>query len=409
MTAPTLLPIYTFARVLGLHPLHVMGVDANIGSAASRVCIHPIQQYSWQDADGVSRDELGWYISEAEQEIADYLGYWPSPTWTADERVEIEQRPGAWYTSLQDIRGDALAVKTEHGYVLSGGRVQKTLVAAAAAVVYTDTDSDGYAETATIAGVATSVTDPAEICLYYPGLSGDDEWEIRPITVTIAAGVATIVCRREQLVKKAILESLDPSGGISGTDAGNFLTTVDVYRKYNDPSVQVQLVWRGTPGWCSCAGDTSCEQCGLTIQNGCMTVKDKKLGLVAVQTGDWNAGTQTFSYASPSVCGRRPDYLRLWYRSGYQDLTQPASAMARMWQIAVAKLAISKLDRLICSCKAVSDVQSHWSTDLRKGRATRGESSTYKVTPYELENCPFGTTVAGLDVWRLCRRHTIGC
>lgn len=404
MTTPTLLPVYQFAKVLGLHPLHVMGVAADIGSGASSVCVNAIQQYSWQDADGVSREELARAIEEAEFQIANELGYWPMPTWTVDERVDLIQPPGAWISSLSDIRGDAMSVKTKRGLVISGGRRSKTLIDDAVAVAYTDLDGDGYSETATIT-VATTVTDPEEIAVYYPGLSGDDEWEVRPINVAIAAGTATITCRREQLVVKSLYERLD-AGVINGLVNTNFLETVDVYRRYHDPNVQAQLVWRGG----ACCFDGTCGSCSLTIQNACMTVKNRELGIVTLSPGEWDEDEEGFSYVYPEVCNRRPDYVRLWYRSGYQDRSQPNynTQMARHMQQAVAKLAISKLDRLICSCKGVSDVQSHWSTDLRKNVSVQGKGTTYKVTPYELDNNPFGTTVAALEVWRLVRRIGLG-
>lgn len=405
MTIPTLLPIYTFAKVLGLHPLHVMQVDANIGSAASRVCIHPIQQYSWQDADGVSRDELAYAIASAEQELADYLGYWPAPVWVQDERVELGNRPGYWLMSSRDVRGDIVSCKAKYGQMISGGAKAKTLIDDVAAIVYTDVDLDTYFETATIT-CATTVTDPEEIHIYYPGLSGDDEWEIRPISVAISAGVATITCRREQLVIKTLLESLE-AGAVGGLTNANFLTTVDVYRVYNDPSTQVSLVWRND-GWWSCCSD-GCESCGLVIQTGCLTTKDKALGVVTFSAADWNADTATFSSNVYSEC-RRPDYVRLWYRAGFRDMSllTPNITMSREWQRAVSILAISKLDRLICSCKAVSDVQSHWNTDLRRNVGTRDKTQSLKVTHYELESCPFGTTIGAIETWRLARRRTLG-
>lgn len=404
MTLPTLLPIYQFAKVLGLHPLHVMGVDANIGSAASRVCVEAIKQYSWQDADGVSREELAWAISEAESDLARELGYWPGALWVQDERVEIEQPPAAWYRNLYDARGDLFSVKTQYGELISGGRMQKLLIDDAVAIVYTDQDSDTYFETATIT-VVTSVTDPEEVSIYYPGLAGDDEWEIRPTTVSISGGTATIVCRREQLVLKALLESLDSASAINGTTNANFLTTVDVYRKYHDPSVQVHLAWRGVGACCT----DGCITCGLTIQTGCTVIKNKKLGLITVSPATWDSDEATFTSSYPDVCGRRPDYVRLWYRSGYRDmsLSRPNITMSSRWQRSVAKLAISKLDRLICSCKGVSDVQSHWSADLRRSATARGGSSVYKVTNHELENNPFGTTVAAMEVWRDVRRASL--
>lgn len=404
---PTLLSLDRFAAVLGLHPLHFNQVDANIGSGASRVCVEPIHQYSWQASDGVSREELALSIMEAEDDIARELGFRPAVTWEIDERAELLHPVTGWFSHGYDVRGDILSVKTKFGHVIAGGRKQKTLIQAADAIVYTDTDSDGYFETATVV-TPTTVTDVEEIAIYYPGQAGDDAWEIRPTRVVISGGNATIVFRREQAVTKVLLEALD-SVAVNGLTNGNFLTTVDVYRKYHDPSVQVQFVWRNVGGchWC---GDSGCGACELTVQTGCMTVKDKKLGIVTVSPGDWNADDSVFDSGNWFDVCRRPDYVRLWYRAGYVDntLATPMISMARRWELAVAKLAISKLDRLICSCKAVSDVQSHWNVDLRRASSTQAQSSNYRVTNYELENNPFGSTIAAMDVWRLVKREGLG-
>lgn len=396
----TLLPIYTFGKRVGLHPLHLMGVDANIGTAASRVEIHPLFQYSWQSADAVSREELALAIYEAEQELADYMGFLPASDWTADERIElVATRPGSWPASWRDINMDYISFKTDRGKLISGGRVVQTLIQAAVPVVYTDADTDTYKETATIT-VATSVTDTEEIAVYYPGDS--DEWQVRPITVSIVAGVATITCRREQLVIRDKLEALDAQP-VAGLTDSNFLTTVDVYRRYHDPSVQVQMVWRGT-GCNSCGGD-GCQGCGLTVQNGCMTVKDKDLGIATFQPGDWNRETLVFDTVLPDVC-RRPDYVRVWYRSGHK-LSTSYLTMDPMYQLAVSKLALGKLDREIPSSQALNEVQRAWNSDLRRSQGNRTGSNSFKVTNYELENCPFGTTVAAVQVWRWARRNSL--
>lgn len=408
MTVPTLLPVYRFAQIMGLHPLHFMQVDANIGSAESRVCIEPIFQYTWQHSDAISREELSQTIYEAERELADVLGYWPMPRWEQAERLLIPRpyQVGYWASGNRTITGDIIALKADYGKLISGGFRAKTLIAAAQAITYTDVGTDGYKETATIT-VATTVTDPGEIAVYYPGLSGDDEWEVRPIKVTLSGGNAIIVIRREQLVVKALLESLDAQTLGGATDA-NFLTAVDVYRKYHDPSHQVEFVWRNGINACNCSSTDSCA-CSLTIQNGCMTVKDDRLGLFTMEPGEWDSNEQGFVGAGFDVC-RTPDYVRVWYRSGMRDmnLALPNWQMAREWEIAIAKLTCTKLDRPICSCRSVQQIMERWSIDYRRQVSNKAESRSFKVTNYELENCPFGTTVGGLDVWRLVKRHQLG-
>lgn len=397
--------------MMGLHPLHFMQVDAPIGSAESRACIEPIFQYNWQNADAVAREELAEVMLEAEEDLSDVLGYYPISKWSADIRVELDlpYRAGTWPASMYDIRGDHINVKLPRGgHAISGGRVAKTEIIAGTAVTYTDADSDGYEETATVGPIATTVTDEEEICLYYPGESGDDAWEIRPISVTISGGMVTIVARREQFVAKVLLESLDAQS-VNGVGVPtNFLAEVDVYRKYNDPSVQVEFVWRGSGG-CSCGGDATCVQCGLAIQTGCMTVKDKELGIVTLSYGAWDADAQVYDPAMPSVC-RRPDYVRLWYRSGYRNMSYylPNIKMDHAFERAIAKLAVSKVTRPICSCKAIADIQARWNTDLRRSVSTGAQATAFRVTNYELESNPFGSSVGAFDVWRLVRRRTLG-
>ena len=404
----TLLSLPRFAQIVGLHPLHFMQVDANIGSAESRVCIEPIFQYTWQHSDAISREEIAEAIYESENELADYLGFNVMPTWTQEE-IQLIDMPyirGTFWNGNRLITGDVMSIKLNKGHVISGGIRAKTLISAGAAIVYTDVDSDGYKETATITVAAGTITDPGEFACYYPGESGDDEWEIKPISVTFVGANAVIVIKRELLVIKNALLALDAQTMSGGTDA-NFLTTVDVYRKYHDPSQQVQFVWRNGVGGCSC-GEGTCT-CSLTIQNGCMTVKDHRLGIVTLEPGDWNADTETFDSTEFTVC-RRPDYVRVWYRSGYRDLNRamPNWQMAHEWEIAVAKLACTKMDRPICSCRSVQQIMERWSINLRASVSTTARTNSYKMTSYEIDNSPFGTTMGAIEVWRLARRRALG-
>src|SRR3990172_8866390 len=129
VSTPTLLPLYRFAQIVGLHPLHFMGVDANIGSAESRVCIEPIFQYTWQHSDAISREELALAIFEAEREIANELGYWPLPTWQAQERQLVPRGYGERLAATsRDIAGDIMSVNADYGHIISGGRRVKTLI-----------------------------------------------------------------------------------------------------------------------------------------------------------------------------------------------------------------------------------------------------------------------------------------
>lgn len=402
----TLLPLDQFASILGLHPLHFNQVEMpNLAPATT--CGQPMVQWGWQSAAAVGREEVAECIARAEDTIARELGYNVMPTWEADEYAHFIDPANRelWSQSPINLRGRWSALKTNRGYVQSGGIEAKTLIDDAVAIVYTDTNSDGYFETATIT-VATTVLLPEEIAIYYPGKSGSSLWEIRPITVTITGGVATIVCRREQLVIEAAMESFNPRSVI-GTDAASFLTTVDVYRHWNDPSTQVSFLWGPYANACGCSsGD--CETCTSDTQTGCMSVRDSRRGLVGTSPADWNTTDLVFNSAAFTVF-HSPDRARLWYRAGWKDNRNalPNIQMDRDWAVIVARLAVSYMDRVICSCQNVTSLFQRWNEDLAHNVSSPQASSSFRYPQRLFEN-PIGTTRAAIEAWRKIQRERLG-
>ena len=399
----TLLPLDTFARNLGLHPLHFNQVYVD-DLAPPTVCGSPFVQYAWQDADRIGREEIAEAIQQAEQMIADQIGFNLLPTWEVERRANFvpAANPSMLnYTGL-NVRGKWQAIQTSNGHVITGGFEAKSLVNAGTAVIYSDTDGDGYSETATVS-VATTVTDPEEIALYYPGEGGSDSWEIRPITVSISAvGIATITCRREQLLLGDLQEAFNPEGE-DGLVNGNFLTTADVYRHYNDPSRQIRFIWEPEGNLCDC-GETTCTICSFYTQYGCLHVRDNRLGLVAGTPGTWNSTTLVYDYVPYSI-SRQPDKCQLWYRAGWEDKKQlkPSLIMDPTYARAVTYLAVGLLDRPLCNCDHIKALCVHWQTDF----ALAVEGNTFHVTKAVMEN-PLGTTRGAQYAWRIVQRYKVG-
>lgn len=400
-TTRTLLPLDRFAAICGIHPLHFnQVVVADIAPAS--VCDMPMIKYSWQDADRVGREEIAQAIADAENIIAQYTGFYPAPKWIADERLSWPQPlwPEIFNSNARNVRGHRQSLRTRFGHVISGGIEAKTLIDDADAIVYTDADGDGYDETATIV-TPTTVTDPQEIAIYYPGKSGADEWEIRPITVSISGGNATIVCRREQLVIESLLEALDPSS-VDGLTNGNFLTAVDVYRHWNDPSQQVQFMWEG----CACDG-SGCESCQHSTQYGCLLTRNYKLGFVVPSPATWNTTDLIWDEDTYSVT-RAPEQARIWYYAGYRDmkLSNPNVRMNQEWERAVTYLALSMLDRPLCACRPLQAFVQHWSTDLAYNTATAATTSSFTLSRKVLDN-PIGTTRGAVHAWQLIKKERL--
>jgi len=405
-TTRTLLPIDRWAAILGINPLHWAQVTSDFMPQTS--CAKVYKQFDWQESDAIGREAIAQAIDEAERMIAREVGYTLLPTWQIDERVNTVQPAmlDLINTGGRDVQGFRQSVQTRWGQYISGGIEAKTLIDADAAVVYTDQDGDGYFETATVT-VATTVTEPCEIAVYFPAESGADEWEVRPLrSVTITGGVATIVMYRQQLVLPELWEAFNPTA-VDGDDNANFLTEVDVYRHWNDPQQQVQLLWSPLDGYCGCGGD-SCTDCTLSTQYGCLTAKSYRLGIVTYHPATWDADDDEFVSASYAE-SRNPDRLRLWYYAGLQDTkrTCPTLQMDPSWERAVTYLSLMFLDREVCGCSNLQSLTQHWREELNYDSSSQAASARYQLAERVLGN-PFGMTRGAILAWNLARETKLG-
>jgi hypothetical protein len=414
----TLMPLDRWAELIGFNPLHFNQVvlsDRNVDNGFS--CGQTIAQYGWQAHGRVGREEIAQAIDRAEKDIARELGYDVAPRWHEAESIQL---PHAERWRLHPYAHIGLRARLLHGYVLSGGREALVELPAGAGVTVSYSSlfggSGAYEETATIV-VSTTITDPQEIALFYPGLGPDTAWEIRPITVVIDtdAQEATITCRREQLVKPEFLEDIsawDEVDGIEDADTG-FLTTVDVWRRYNDPATQVRFI--ATPSGlafnafglltCGCTG-SGCPTCGYIVQSGCMTVRNRREGGVQLSPADWDADLGDYT-ASDTLMVPAPDKCLVWYRAGYYDANteSPFKNMTRELEQAVVALSLSYLSRPVCGCDGIKDLHEYYATDFAEISGDAGGSLSY-VTGY-VDN-PFGTKRGCIEAWKKIRSMAIG-
>lgn len=386
----TLLSLDRFAQIIGLHPLHLNQVVVG-DLAPATTCDQPVVQYSWQDADRVGREEIAQAIADSEQRVKEELGFSVMPDWEVNEPLDLLKghSPESVAYGMRDSRGYWIGYRPKYGYIIGGGVEDKILIQAALPIVYSDADGDGYFETATMV-VATTITDVEQIAVYYPGQGGSDLWEVRPINVSIAGGIATITCRREQLVLPDVMEVFNPRG-VDGLDNTQFLTTVDVYRHYHTPSTQVQFVYEEP------------DSVGFSVQTGFMLVRDSRLGIVTLQPGTWD-GTSTFTSDCFTYC-HRPDRANLWYYAG-DKYGAYNRRMDPKWERVIAYLALAALDRPICSCQGLEAFVSYWREDLALYARSQSSSRSFTVTRKVLDN-PLGTTRAAQYAWSFIRKERV--
>ena len=404
----TKLPLDTWFKIMGVNPLHGNGVF--IPDNPPAVCEQPWLQFAWQSADRVGREELSRAIAQAEADIEKYLGYRLIPTWEEDEWHETirPMRRDLFNLTNTDIRGFAQMVKANWAHMITGGVRANELLEAGATITYTDPDGDGYNELATVTTTIVAGQNPCEIRIYFPvsnGMvltGGEDQWEIRPIDVSIAGLTATIRFRREQAVlPERQLDVIPPSDdshlrGVDGSEDANFLITVDVYRVYNDPQTQVLMMWEALGIGCANCNGAGCSQCEYTTQTGCFTARgDIKQSLIGYRPGTWNATNLVFDSAS-LVVARQPDIVRLWYYSGFREKALACSTreMAGEWARTVAYYAAAILDRQVCACENIHSNMEYWQDD----RAVRGTEGL-NIPTSDLGN-PFGTRRGAMYAWK---------
>lgn len=408
-TTATKLPLDTWARMMGIQPIHFNGVvlDGTGDSPNLQAkCGQAWFQESWQDHDRVSREEVARAIAQAEADIEAQVGYRLLPSWEADELIQTTRpfHPGFVNLTATDVRGFPSTVTVRWKLLIAPGRKALTLIDDAAAIVWSDEDGDGYEETGTVT-VTTTVTDPSEVSIFYPGKDGEEQWRIRPIRVFLASGTATITFRRELAIAEEFIEALPDLGDEgagemplpNGAVDNDFLATVDVYRVWNDPSDQATFLWAPGTG-CACNADEGCAICSNTEQTGCLSVRDPRLGLLAFRPATWDEDEEAFVPATWTM-QRMPDTLRVSYRAGLRDMSlrDPINEMDRFWAYTVAMYAASMLDRNPCDCAANQFEQ--WREDLSHISGD-GQTDRYRVSQNDLESCPFGTRRGAVLAWR---------
>ncbi len=422
-STPTLLSLDRFFQILGINPAHGNQSANSTVMPYGSCCQDIIFQLDWQFKDRVSRESLAYAIAQAEQDIAEALGYWPAPTWTVEEvrQYPTHHRPEVVQCGGLDARGYAKAIKSEHGRVIAPGRRTVTLLGtpstAGGTLVYTDTDADGVIDIVTVTQ-ATTLSDVREIKVYFAGHAGLPEWEIRlPRTKAIAGGVFTATFWPWQLIDPDLWDALATTadaapidwnenhvgGAPPATIYDNLVTSVGVYREYNDTTaISAVFYWEPPVGnrlSCPTCGGTGCAACTLTTQDGCLHVRDAEVGLVVPQLATYDSTDAAWEASTPTVC-RDPDYVKLWYYSGlidgrYLNSQSPYDPLPQAWAEAIAYLAMARLNRPLCSCDRVEDVFKDLQTDL----ALVSDVQTYNVDPNALAN-PFGTRKGAVMAWQ---------
>lgn len=396
-STPTLLSLDRFAKILALSPVHFGGAVGNDVWLDNGACGDIWPQYAWQiDKEIVSREEVANAIASAERDIAQALGYWPAPVWTEDEFQ-------AW------PRYGAGTVTAEWGRMIAPGKRGVTAIELIAPVVYSDPDGDNFFELATIE-VATTVTDRREVKLFFAGHDGDPEWEIRPLRdVVIEAGTATITLDSWLLIKPELWERYPSTNGFEAVDVtttANYVTTVDVYRIFNDTSQAGSRFIYGPGGrdyrfWaCSSCGGTGCGICQVTVKEGCFSVANNRLSTVRPFVATYEDDAWV---SSPYVGFGYPGQVALNYYSGETDQRwrsgKSLDPLNDYFAEAITWLAVARLPKGVCGCGRVKTRVDELQRDASRFRDESNGAIYTRFEKMQIFNNPFGTRVGEVKAW----------
>jgi hypothetical protein len=416
----TLLALSRYARIMGLNPAHFMrGVASSLSPQvfpAGGSCAAVWPRYPWQNYDMTSQEELAFAIRDAESDIARHTGFWPAPTWIAEDEVDyqMDYDPTMRGNGV-NVRANYKSVYASYKRIIEMGQRKLTLIGtpttAGGSLVYSDEDSDGFYETATLT-MATAYTNKKNIKVYIAGTLGEEGWQIRPLrSLTLSGGVLTIVIDSWLLIDPDILSDYPSDDGflaINIATTANFVISLDVYYETIDPIIKsVQFAWDQTD--CGLCGGVGCAICIGHTEDGCATIRHAKDGLVVPLPGVYNSVNGTWDL-STCLTYPEPRRVRLWYRAGDQSKewlrgvsTDPLSDW---WAVTIAWMATARLERGLCECEQTSKIYD----DLRRDMSRTDETGSWNVPFTALDN-PFGTRKGEMLAWqrinKIYRRNAV--
>lgn len=363
-TTPTLLPIDLWAWHMAINPCAWNQV-VNPEKPYQTHCRATWVQHGWYDYENgliVGREDIASAIATAEEMMSRALAFPIAPTYVNSDEV-------AWIYSNSGQSSVLPTLTAHNGYVLEAGREAFTEVALFVPVIYSDRDGDGVDDTATItvtaAQLAAANASWYELAVYYPApyldfylFDMDETQRVRPLKIILnpTTGNVTISGSRCQFVRPDLWLNEDD---VDQSIDANFLSYVNVYRRYTDPSQQAQVVYRTGVGSC---GEGACAE---SCQSACMQIIDQRLGEVKVTAATYSSGSFT-----PASFTDTPHAARLWYLSGwYRQRNGFAKWIEADWMEprlakAIVALSLADIPDNICGCSQTRQLYAQWTEEM---------------------------------------------
>lgn len=408
-----LLPLDLWRAEMGFNPWHFWGMT-NTTAPVSSIAAGLVREHSWQNADASGREDIRKAIHTAETLWFGHARFWPAPVYSEDilpwPRLSDQRQ---MRIGRMDPRYGWAPVLLREGKIRNVGVETLTAIQVGAAVAYADHDSDGLKEDFVLTA-ATTVTDINEIAVYfsaadrlYEDSALSERWRVEPVTVAISGGTVTIKGKRWLLAKPVLYESaaaIDP-----GVDA-NFVTTLDIYRRYTyrdgttAANSQASLIWESRPSYDGSGVTSATDPSSIGIVAARVGVRNSEAGIITPAEALYNTTTSQWYHPTPVTFEtNEPDRVQVRYLAG-EDLDE--RGWMQPWaRTAIARLAAAELQRSICGAEVANRSLSYWQFDVSRVRGTE----EYQISLNSLDN-PFGTRRGHIYAWQqmMDRARTVG-
>lgn len=416
-----ILPLETFRKILGYNPYFFWGLGNSDELKPTSDCNTPVKQYAWQNADAVGRNEVANAIESAEERLREYLGYSIAPHYVVETLPWPKYHDvAAWRRgNAADSSGRWIGVQASEGYIQAVGVESLTLLGNTP-VTLSDTNSDGVLDTFSLA-FATAETDPTKLAIYFSAgdrLNADpvsEKYRIKPVYITIAAGIATVRGASWLIVRPTLYEGVTPHAFLDVDDLTVYATQLEAYTRKTDPdgeavdNCQATLLWETLPchSWFCCC--SACSGLSYSPSNSSQDpaaigkavaragIRDEKSGIIAPASSVRNSSTGIWSAVDWGMF-REPDRVIVRYLAGWP--LQGNGEVDSKWQTIVARLAAAELGRRIAACDEANQELYHWQFDM--SRAAGANSEQYSISQADLDN-PLGTRRGQVWAWKEIR------
>lgn len=390
---PTLLSLDEFANIIGMHPFYANQFGTNIPARSRGACQSVLYQDIWQDSENISREEIAQAIALAEQQFFELAGYWPAPKYIEIERHDYPKYYDKRYVNsyLQpDWRYKS--IKANSGYIQSVGTELLTLIDDTVAVTAQDYDNDGFDESFSATVAVTAGTDPSTLAVFFSSADRPvdaelQNWEIRPLSISVVGAVATIIGGRYLLTVPNLELEYEPQP-LDAVDNTNYVTDIAVYYRTTDTSDTGSLIWEQVLLGCT----DGVSPCDVVVDTACWIARDKDSGWLAPVPATWDADLESFVSSCPDIAWRPPDRVTVNYLAGYPRQTngKMENTRARI----VTLLAINHLPNRKCGCDRVDVRLEYW-----RQYPSDGQGNVF-ITPEQANN-PLGSSRGLLEAWKL--------